>query len=442
MKKIIFGLLVIISLFTHSLTAYAIEGGTYELYSKGLCGNLLNYQGATRITEYVVYNKNGKEYPAYCLNVEKKGVDSSHGYSVNVSDKLYDVNVWRTILFGYPYKSLAELGVASEQEAFTATKQAIYVAQGIRRLEDYSPFNSDAGQRTYSALVKIVSDARNSTADEPGKIEFGLIDEDLEWKYDGKYAEKTFNIESNIDSGNYNISIEGNNTLEGIIVTAMDGSARRTFAIGEKFKVKVPIYGLNGDGVFKIRVDLSSKTFPILYGISGNEATQDYALTYESVESNGALYDIPYKRNLTKINILKKEYESEKVLPNVEFELYNADKSFDKTLITDKDGRICVDNMVPGVYYLKEIKTLEGYYLITDVIEINLDYNEEVNVTVNNTKITKEIIDKQYKNIEMVSKEEEKEIQTNVENTTYENGYKFIKTKSNVTNKVLPKTGY
>ena len=44
--------------------------------------------------------------------------------------------------------------------------------------------------------------------------------------------------------------------------------------------------------------------------------------------------------------------------------------------------------------------------------------------------------------MEMVSKEEEKEIQTNVENTTYENGYKFIKTKSNVTNKVLPKTGY
>ena len=31
---------------------------------------------------------------------------------------------------------------------------------------------------------------------------------------------------------------------------------------------------------------------------------------------------------------------------------------------------------------------------------------------------------------------------TNVENTTYENGYKFIKTKSNITNKVLPKTGY
>ena len=71
-------------------------------------------------------------------------------------------------------------------------------------------------------------------------------------------------------------------------------------------------------------------------------------------------------------------------------------------MITDKDGRICVDNMIPGVYYLKEIKTLEGYNLITDVIEINLDYNEEVNVTVNNTKITKEIIDKQYKNIEKI----------------------------------------
>ena len=118
-----------------------------------VCEYLLNYQGSSRITEYVVYNKNGKEYPAYCLNVEKKGVNSTSGYAVNVSDKLYDTNVWRTILFGYPYKSLAELGVANEQEAFTATKQAIYVAQGIRRLEDYSPFNTDAGHRTYNALV-------------------------------------------------------------------------------------------------------------------------------------------------------------------------------------------------------------------------------------------------------------------------------------------------
>lgn len=442
MKKIIFSLLIIISLFSHTLCAYAIEGGMYDLYSKGLCGDLLNYQGSTRITEYVVYNKNGKEYPAYCLNVEKKGVNSTSGYAVNVSDKLYDTNVWRTILFGYPYKSLAELGVANEQEAFTATKQAIYVAQGIRRLEDYSPFNTDAGHRTYNALVNIVTNARNSTAEEPGRINIGIISEDLEWKYNNNFIEKTFSIQTNIDSGHYEISILGQNLPDGICVLGMDDALQTIFAMNEKFKIRIPIQSLKNDGEFKIKCDLSSQTFPVLYGISENEATQDYALTYESVESSSAEYDVKFKKNLTKINIFKKEYETQNMLPNVEFELYNQNKTYDKTFVTDKDGTICIDNMIPGTYYLKEIKALDGYNLISDEIEIKLDYNEEVNVTVNNTKTKKELFEKQYENIEMVSNKEEKKVETNVENTSIENDYKYVKAKSNVTNKVLPKTGY
>lgn len=442
MKKIVLSLLLLISFISYAFSSFAIETGTYELYSKGVCEYLLNYQGKSRITEYVVYNKNGKEYPAYCLNVERKGVDSNKNYSVNVSDKLYDVNVWRTILNGYPYKSIQELGVATKEEAFTATKQAIYVMQGVRNMGDYSPVNSDAGRRTYNAFVNIINNARNSKAVNPGKVDVEISTQDLEWNYNNGYVEKTFEIKSNIDNGTYDVTLVGKDLPKGIVTTGINNELQSTFSKEEKFKIRIPVQSLTYDGSFIVRCDLTSKTFPVLYGMSGNAALQDYALTYETVEKKSCEYEISFKKNLTKINILKKEYESEKVLENVEFELYNEAKSFNKKLVTNKDGKICVGNLLPGKYFLKEIKTLDGYNLISDIIEINVQFNEEVNVTVNNTKISKELYEKKYENLEVVEKDKEIKIDKNIENTSIENDYTYVKTQAKTTNKLLPKTGY
>ena len=441
MRRLFLSLLVIISIVLQTFSVYAIDIGSYELYSKGVCDYLLNYKGSARITEFVVYNKNQKEYPAYCLNVEKKGVDSSHGYAVNVSDKYYDLNVWRTILSGYPYKSIEELGVATKEEAYVATKQAIYIAQGVRNLEDYSAFDSDGGRRTYNALVNIVTNARNSSAVQPGIIDIDISTNDIEWKYTNGFVEKKFGIESNIDSGTYDISLLGQNLPEGIKIVNTNDELQSKFAKDEEFKIKIPVQSLKSNGTIKLVCELSSQTFPILYGVSGTEGAQDYALTYESVESNIAEYEINYKKNLTKINILKKEYESEKTLENVEFELTNK-KSFNKKLITDSEGKACVENLLPGKYYLKEVKSLEGYNLITDEIEVDVEYNEEVNITVNNTKVNKELFEKKYENVEVTTKEKEKKVETVVDNNYIENEYTYVKTKARTTNRLLPKTGY
>ena len=441
MRKLFLSLLLIISFISHALCSYAIDIGSYELYSKGVCDYLLNYKGSARITEFVVYNKNQKEYPAYCLNVEKKGVDSSHGYSVNVTDKYYDLNVWRTILSGYPYKSISELGVATQEEAYTATKQAIYIAQGVRDLGDYSAFDSDAGRRTYNALVNIVTNARNSSAVQPGIIDIDISTEDVEWKYANGYVEKEFEIKSNINSGTYNVNLLGQNLPEGTQIVNINDQLQSKFANDEKFKIRIPVQSLKSDGTITIKCELSSHTFPILYGVSGTEGAQDYALTYESVEVESFEYEINYKKNLTKINILKKEYESEKTLENVEFELSDK-KSYNKQLITDKEGKASEENLMPGKYYLKEIKTLDGYNIITDEIEVNVEYNEEVNITVNNTKINKEIFEKKYENVEVTTKENEKKVETVVDNNYIENEYTYVKTKANTAKKLLPKTGY
>ena len=132
MKKIIklititiIALILNIVIFSH--TVQALEQQQISIYTKGNFDRFLKYNGVLIKTANAVYADNGKEYPAYCLNVELTGVgDKIAPYETINNGKITDVGLWRVIINGYPYKSLESLGVISEEEAYTATKQAIY----------------------------------------------------------------------------------------------------------------------------------------------------------------------------------------------------------------------------------------------------------------------------------------------------------------------------
>jgi len=67
---------------------------------------------------------------------------------------------------------------------------------------------------------------------------------------------------------------------------------------------------------------------------------------------------------------------------------------------------------MPGKYYVKETKTLEGYQIYDKLIEIELDFNESTKVIVNNSekeevKIEEEKIETE---LEVENKESEKEV--------------------------------
>lgn len=97
-----------------------------DLYSKGVMEDLLKLGDVTIVCDFVVYKKDGKEYPAYCLDKDVQGVTSESGYSVSVNNLISNVNVWKAITNGYPYKSASELGCDDESQAYLATKQAVY----------------------------------------------------------------------------------------------------------------------------------------------------------------------------------------------------------------------------------------------------------------------------------------------------------------------------
>lgn len=81
-KKLICVLLILITILPSIMQTVSMATEINEAYlqDKGDCGLHLQYWNSSKniwsyvTTTYVVYNQNGKEYPAYCLNRELPGV--------------------------------------------------------------------------------------------------------------------------------------------------------------------------------------------------------------------------------------------------------------------------------------------------------------------------------------------------------------------------------
>lgn len=435
MKKIIISTIILITLISAFSNCFAFEVGRKDLVSLGLCEVYLEQEGHPKYTHYVVYRKDGKEYPAYCMDPELNGIGSGGvgNYAVDVSNKFKDEKIWRAIINGYPYKSVSELGVANEQEAFSATKFAIYTIYYNEDLNFYNPVDTDAGRRTYNALVKIVEAARNST-ETPNNNQISVVADNDEWNVESKeYVSKIYTLNSKVTEGEYSINVDGD-LPTGFRLTDLNNNEKSDFKIGEKFKITMPIKELKQNGEFKLDVKANLKTKPVLYGKTTISLTQNYAIAGFMYEDAKGTYSENYLKNLTKLTIIKKEYGTEKRLENVKFNLLDENKNvLFENLITDENGKVLLENMLPGKYYISETETLDGYNLYTDLIEINLDFNEEFEVVVNNSLKNKIEIDKKFENVEVSSKSTENVY--NVENNNTKINKDNIENEITLTNK-------
>lgn len=368
---------------------YAKNIDSAHIYLVGDCGSLLTYKGAPIKVSYVEYTEGGVHYPAYCLDAAKPGAETQE-YTVSVSGAINDVGLWRRIINGYPYKTIEELGVANKEEAFTATKQAVYCYLYNHNPNDYSGIG-EAGQRTLNAFRKIINDAESSSETKISST-ITINKNNDEWeqdKLDKNYVSKTFSVTAGAEISNYKINItkEDGSTLEGVKLTDENNQEKTEFMPNEKFKILLPIKTLTEDGKINLTVEAQVKTKPVLYGTAPNSSYQDYALTAATYEDGTGNTSDSYFKNETKIVVVKKDQETGEILQGVEFELLDENKNIVYVdLKTNEDGKIEISNLVPGTYYLKETKTIDGYELYDQLIRVDTKLNQEVTVTVNNRK--------------------------------------------------------
>ena len=390
MKKLITKLIVVFAIVTCVLNIVTIKTfaniDKKNLYSKGDCGRLLK-KGDTVVKTYVVvYNQDGKEYPAYCLDKNKAGVDDSINYDVTLDGVIKNVYIWKAITNGYPYKTPEEMGCNTVGEAFMATKMAVYSELYNYTITEYSPIR-EAGTRTWNALNNIllkVNDGENTQI----SSNLSIVEESTEWKENTNMPgciSKDFYVKPDGPMNTYNIVKE--KVTEGTIITDINDIPRQEFKSNEKFRVTMPINELSDGGNIKIKAFANVETKPIFVGRAPNTNNQDYAITGITYENGSGEKMVYYEKNKTKIKIVKKDETGKKALENAVFQLLDKDKKVVISEIkTNEKGEAILENVLPDTYYIKEIQAPTGYILYNGYIEIKPKFNEELTITIKNTK--------------------------------------------------------
>lgn len=392
-KKIVSLILMLVTIIS-SIFAFenSAKAATYiidevDLYSKGELVCLIYQKNIKVGVEFVVYKKDGVEYPAYCLNRNVPGVTEDKGYSVKAERLVTDNKIWRAVTNGYPFKTAKQLGCNSDIEAFAATKMAVYDMMYNYNWDDFQGMNAQ-GDRVLNAAIKISKAARGSSATKPVSI-VEIKTNDEKWSMDSinkEYASKTFYVTTNVESTKYQVKLN-NVKVQGVRVTNEKNEDKKEFKTGEKFKVLIPITEMDTQGEFEIEVTADMKTMPILYGESGSQNLQDYALVAGDYEYENTKMKAKYLANTTKIEIVKKDAETGELLNGAKFNVLDENKNIIYSdVTTNENGVATIENIMPGKYYIEEIKSPDGYTIYDEQIEIDVELNQKYVVNVNDYK--------------------------------------------------------
>ena len=349
----------------------------YHLRSSSLGGNYI-------ITHLAGYYENGNFYPAYCLNVDKPGVEETEGYDVTLTEILSDQEtynrVWRTVVAGYPYNSPESLGVSDWRYAYQATKMAVYCALGQSDVNSFYATDS-TGQQIVDLIHRLVNEGQNGTS--TYRTPVANIDKSGNMVLEGDYYIQNYTVSSNVDINGYNVAIA--NFPEGTLLTNTAGGGQNSFGTGETFQVRIPkntVETQDINGV--IRVDVNSKSYAVFYATSYNPSLQDYAITGDPISLTSATSNLTLKANTASIKIHKVDSETNEAIEDTVYELTKEDGTVIGRGTTDSEGNLTFYELYQGNYVLKEVKSNDDYIISQESIDIRATYNKVTEVKLEN----------------------------------------------------------
>ena len=398
--KRVVALLMLLSIFISSISSISVastEISKAKLQDKGVIPYHLQYWKESAktwsyvIASYVTYTENGKEYPAYCLNKELPGIGQEDGeydsYFVDVSKVIDNVKVWRVIINGYPYKTPSQLGLKNKQEAFLATKQAVYCI-----LYNYNPKTryrskaqgaDDRGDAMRTAIINLVDIGLNGKqtpyTDGISAKKVGSLTKE------GNYYSQEYKIDCGVTASEYTITATSGMPI-GAIITNTSGSKKTTFKGTENFKIKIPVSSLNNDVKIKFSIQGKAQTYPVFYGRTRISGTQNFALTFDPLGDVTGSGNLEFKTNNGRIQINKTDDETKSPISGVTFQLTKKDGTVISNATTNEKGVATFSSLYPGDYKLKEVSTDKNYVLNNKQFDVNVTYNETTTKNITNSR--------------------------------------------------------
>lgn len=415
MKKIVktmFYMLAIIFVFflmSNKVNAEAIGNTKYLQRAEKGYYTIQKWNGSNWI--YVTYSRttyiddNGITRIAYCVNPDLKGIGYISGevvgYDVEIKNLLSDNKLWRALVNGYPYNSPESMGVETDDDAYLATKMAIYaIMRGntendIRTL--YRPGKDKVegqsleeierrGTKVIETICKLINIGYNGTetiqSNDILKIE--KDSEFLEDSLNKNYYSQKLKIKSKVECKEYYIK-NISNFPAGTIITDIDGNQKYSFKGGEEFKLMVPKTSIMENINGTIEINGICKTYPIYYSECKNGNYQNYLLCCDSFSDNfNAVNDINIEINKSSLKIVKIDKDTKRPIAGVKFSVKYKDGTNIGIYTTDENGVIYIENLHQGEIIVKELENNKFYNISKDEYIIELNYNESKNIVIEN----------------------------------------------------------
>ena len=288
--------------------------------------------------------------------------------------------VWRTIVNGYPYKTPTEIGVDTIEEAYFVTQEAVYTVMNKRNMTVYRGV-TDRGNKLVRAIDRLQNIGRNG-GQNPDDVRLRVVKKG-EYEKEGNYYYQTYTVTAEVDVKEYDVKIDSEN-LGGIFVSDTSGKAKTNFMIDEDFRIMVPKEQIQQKTEVQITVDAKCKTYPVFYGTTAINDTQDYALTYGIF--GDILKDVKLTVNLNtgEIQIQKINAQTNQPIAGTTLELLNEKEKVVATATTDDKGMAIFENLYPGNYKIKETAQKSEIAPNPETIKVTVEYDNIINQVITN----------------------------------------------------------
>lgn len=350
------------------------EGDILNLYEKKDVPHHLkavNSNGSYYVTTSMVGYKdsNGKFKPAYCLNKEKPGVESSNGgYDVKIDDlsNSDEINtstkrkrIYTILKHGYNNQNLPY--VTSQESAYQATKMAIYITLGQTKRSVFDTKQDTEGSNIVKAIDYLLDLSVNHTETyTTPKLSITKV----KTTTDGGKYEREYKVSLNTDTTlkGYTVTFKGlplGATIEG----KKDGISHRIepsipikISGSQNFIVKIPSDEMTEDIKASFTVESEVDDIKAYYGEATNNAdVQSYTLLSDKTNvSKSANFNVEVGAEL---KIVKVDSDTGKKIPDTTFKIYEYDVDADlgkgkkvATVTTGNDGTASVD-LTPRIVY-------------------------------------------------------------------------------------------
>ncbi len=397
--------LFLLSSFVEAFAGTSLENALNKVHlyvKEGKGQQLLTWKGVIDADNFapaiIVYrSEDGNEYPAYCANPNRPGVEDliAKSYDVDVDKLDTDPHVWGVITNGYPYKSPQELGLSTEYQAYYATKMAVWatVHANYSNLNDWKA-NGSHNQPVEAAMKNLVAKGKANDVVYATWLAVNPKSQKAEVdSIDSNYYSQEFEIKSNVKIDSFKIVFDGN-VPEGVKATNLQNEEQETFS-GDTNTIKVLIPKKDGGeqkGTFNVIAKGKLENKAVMFGISHSGKKQDYyvaPIPFYNGDSIGKVTyyadgttpppdepkepDTPDQPNTPDtpdipepgkgLQILKVKAGTTQGLSGAVIRLTDADGGIIGDYVTNEQGEISIPDLAVGAYYVEEIVAPEGYLL-------------------------------------------------------------------------------